>query len=102
MATGVRLGDVAIGVGRSKRFVQLIVSRSAGSNHGNTVRSTLRLSSAEREEISRGLRAGDSLRRIAVGLGRPPSTVSREVASNGGRRAIGPCSTIQGARSSLS
>jgi IS30 family transposase len=40
---------------------------------------------AEREEISRGLAAGMSLRAIAAVLGRAPSTVSREVAGNGGR-----------------
>ncbi len=44
-----------------------------------------RLSLAEREEISRGLAAGASLRAVAAGLGRAPSTVSREVAGNGGR-----------------
>jgi IS30 family transposase len=38
-----------------------------------------RLSSADREEISRGLAAGQSLRQIAVRLARPPSTVSREL-----------------------
>jgi IS30 family transposase len=86
VATGERIGDVAIGVGRSKRTIQLIVSPFGGIQPRATVRSTLRLSSAEREEISRGLRGGDSLRRIAVGLGRSPSTVSREVAANGGRR----------------
>ena len=48
--------------------------------------STLRLSLTEREEISRGLAAGESLRCIAVRLGRASSTVSREVAANGGRR----------------
>jgi IS30 family transposase len=45
-----------------------------------------RLSLAEREEISRGLVAGGSFRAIAAGLGRSVSTVSREVAANGGRR----------------
>ena len=49
-------------------------------------RSPLRLSLAEREEISRGLVAGESLRSIAVRLGRSPSTVSREVARHGGAR----------------
>ena len=49
-------------------------------------RSPLRLSLAEREEISRGLVAGESLRSIAGRLGRSPSTVSREVARHGGAR----------------
>ena len=54
-------------------------------------RSPLRLSPSEREEISRGLVAGQSLREISRGLGRSPSTVSREVARNGGRRAYRAC-----------
>ena len=45
----------------------------------------MRLSLGGREEISRGLAAGESLRGIAHRLGRAPSTVSREVATNGGR-----------------
>ena len=45
-----------------------------------------RLSLVEREEISRGLAAGLSIRAIAVALGRSPSTVSREVSRNGGVR----------------
>ena len=49
-------------------------------------RSPLRLSLDEREEISRGLVAGESLRSIAGRLGRSPSTVSREVARHGGVR----------------
>jgi IS30 family transposase len=43
------------------------------------------LSAAEREEISRGVAAGDSCRVIATRLGRASSTVSRELARNGGR-----------------
>lgn len=39
---------------------------------------------ADREEISRGLVAGRSLRAIAAQLGRAPSTISREVSRNGG------------------
>jgi IS30 family transposase len=49
-------------------------------------RSSLRLSLAEREDISRGLAAGESLRVIAGRLGRAPSTICREVGANGGRR----------------
>ena len=41
----------------------------------------------EREEISRGIAAGRSMRRIAQGLRRSPSTVSREIRRNGGCRA---------------
>ena len=48
-------------------------------------RCPIRLSFGEREEISRGIAAGVSLRCIARCLGRAASTVSREVAANGGR-----------------
>jgi IS30 family transposase len=41
----------------------------------------------EREEISRGIVAGRSIRQIAQGLGRAPSTVSREIRRNGGSQA---------------
>src|SRR5215217_6278253 len=44
------------------------------------------LTPCEREEISRGLAAGESLRTIAARLGRCASTVCREVNRNGGRR----------------
>jgi transposase, IS30 family len=44
-----------------------------------------RLSLQDREEISRGLVAGESLRQIARRLGRSPSTISREVERAGGR-----------------
>jgi IS30 family transposase len=44
------------------------------------------LSMDEREEISRGVAAGMSLRSIAMGLHRAPSTVSRELQRNGGQR----------------
>jgi transposase, IS30 family len=54
-------------------------------------RSRLRLSLAEREEISRGVAAGESLRVVAGRLGRTPSTVSREVARNGGRASYRAC-----------
>jgi IS30 family transposase len=48
-------------------------------------RATAALSLAEREEISRGVASGASLRSIAVTLGRAPSTISRELGRNGGR-----------------
>jgi len=39
---------------------------------------------AEREEISRAVVAGHSIRSIAASLGRAPSTISRELNRNGG------------------
>ena len=47
-------------------------------------RSHLALSLSEREEISRGLVATQSLRQIAASLNRSPSTISREINRNGG------------------
>jgi len=47
-------------------------------------RARLALGLEEREEISRGIVAGRSIRRIAATLGRAPSSVSREVMRNGG------------------
>src|ERR687889_509072 len=49
-------------------------------------RAPSRLSLAEREEISRGLAAGRSIRAIGAALGRAPSTISREVNATGGPR----------------
>ena len=50
-------------------------------------RSRLALTFAEREDISRGMASGSSLREIAGRLHRATSTVSREVARHGGRPA---------------
>jgi len=70
---------------RSRSWLYQERVRSGGIAPRSRPRSPLRLSVAEREEISRGLGAGESLRGIARCLGRDPSTVSREVAANGGR-----------------
>jgi IS30 family transposase len=86
VAAGERIDAVAASVGRSRSLVERVVGRAGGLPPRPSVRSVLRLSVAEREEISRGLRAGESFRRIAAGLGRSTSTVSREVGANGGRR----------------
>jgi IS30 family transposase len=49
-----------------------------------------RLSASEREQIFLGLARGESMSAIARRLGRAPSTVTREVAANGGRAGYGP------------
>lgn len=61
------------------------------------VRSPLRLSLVEREEISRGLAAGESLRSIARRLGRAPSTISREVKGNHGPGRYRACTADKAA-----
>ena len=68
--------------GHSAIFNQL--SRSGGIRPAPRKRSRLSLTLCEREEISRGLVDGLSLRCIATQLGRAPSTISREVSRNGG------------------
>lgn len=50
-------------------------------------RSNLVLTLAEREEISRALASGHSIRSIATRLERAPSTISREIHRNGGPRS---------------
>ncbi|WP_370465436.1 helix-turn-helix domain-containing protein [Nocardia sp. CS682] len=72
---------------RHPSTVRDLLKRCGGVRPIPRHRGRLRLSLAEREEISRGLAAGDSLRGIARRLGRAPSTISREVAGRGGRFA---------------
>lgn len=66
--------------------VRAYLVRCGGLRPASPRRAPGRLSLVEREEISRGLAAGLSVRSIAGSLGRAPSTVSREVAGNGGPR----------------
>jgi IS30 family transposase len=84
-----RLIGKEIGRGRYAVAKHLRVMRRLPARE--RVRSPLRLSLREREEISRGLAGGESLRSIARRLGRSPSTISREVATNGGRRRYRAC-----------
>src|SRR3990172_3873632 len=86
VARGERPAEVAAAVGRTERLVRYVLARAGGLPPRPTTRSPLRLSKDEREEISRGLGGGETLRSIAGRLGRQPSTVSRGGAANGGRR----------------
>lgn len=61
-----------------------ILSRTGGIRPKQRTRSRLSLTLFEREDISRGISAGISMRAIAAQLGRSPSTVSREINRNGG------------------
>ena len=71
---------------RGHSSVQGILSATGGIRPPQRRRSRLALTLAEREEISRGVVAGHSIRCIAKSLRRAPSTVSREINRNGGRR----------------
>ncbi len=71
---------------RSHGAIGRILSRTGGIRPPKRTRSRFALTLSEREEISRGVVAGRSLRSIAASLGRAPSTVSREINRNGSRR----------------
>jgi len=83
---GESLNSIARFFDRHHSAIQGILSRTGGIRPPERRRSGLALTLAEREEISRGVVAGQSLRSIAASLGRAPSTVSREVNRNDGRR----------------
>lgn len=68
------------------KTVQRVMDQCGGLSVRRTLRARLRLTVAEREEISRGLLTQESCHTIATRLGRAPSTISREVAAGGGRR----------------
>ena len=72
-------------LGRSAASIRAFVESWGGVRPQPRRRSERHLSLQEREEISRGVAAGDSMRMVATRLGRAPSTISRELARNGGR-----------------
>lgn len=77
--------DIARSLGKRPASVFNILHRSGGIYRSPRRRCERQLVLAEREAISRGLAAGQSMRAMAVALGRNVSTVSREIARNGGR-----------------
>lgn len=77
--------EIAAALGRGPGSAHRVVLRGGGFGPRPRRRSGRHLSVVEREEISRALARGESLRRIARDLGRPPSTISREVRRHGGR-----------------
>ena len=81
---GESLQQIAQLFDREHGSVRGILVQTGGIPPAKRCRSQFALSLAEREEISRGLMAGQSIRSIALQLDRAPSTVSREVRRNGG------------------
>jgi IS30 family transposase len=88
-ARGLSLREIGPQVGCSHEVVRIIARQAPRRpvRFDGWVPGPGRLTLADREEISIGLRAGESFTAIAVRLGKAVSTVSREVAANGGRGA---------------
>jgi hypothetical protein len=82
---GESLRLIARKLGKRGPSVRAFVLQTGGVQRHPPRRALGCLSMAEREEISRGVAAGEPCRQIAARLGRAPSTVSRELARNGGR-----------------
>ncbi len=83
---GVPVKRIAKHLGRQNSSLRKFIADAGGRRPHERGRAELRLSLEEREEISRGLAVGLSLRVISTGLGRAPSTVCRDVNANGGRQ----------------
>ena len=82
---GDSLNEIGRYFGRSHTSIQNILSQTGGIRPPARKRALRALLPSEREEISRGIVAGRSIRSIAVQLARAPSTISREIRRNGGR-----------------
>lgn len=82
---GESLQQIALLFDRNHSSIQRILAETGGIRPPARQRSRLALTLAEREEISRAVVAGYSIRSIAVLLGRAASTISREIKRNGGQ-----------------
>jgi IS30 family transposase len=83
---GESLGAIARLFGRHHPSIERILREHGGIRPPERRRSPCALTLAEREEISRGIATGCSLRSLAASLNRAPSTISREIKRNGGQR----------------
>jgi IS30 family transposase len=83
---GETLSEIGRALDRLPASVFSVLRMHGGFAPAVRQRSRLALTTTEREAISRGIARGDSLRLIAAQLDRAPSTISRELARNGGRR----------------
>ena len=82
---GQSLNAIGRALGKDKQVIHFLLARQGGIAPPTRRRSPRVLTLAEREDISRGIASGQSLRAIAKCLQRAVSTVSREVARHGGR-----------------
>ena len=82
---GESLHAIGRALGKNNVVIHLLLKRHGGIAPPIRRRSPSSLTLAEREDISRGIACGSSIRGIAQGLHRCASTISREVARHGGR-----------------
>jgi IS30 family transposase len=83
---GESLSEIGRALERLPASVFSVLRSHGGIEPAARRRSRLALTTAEREEISRGIARGASMRVISRLLDRAPSTVSREIRRNGGPR----------------
>lgn len=84
---GQSLTEIGQALSRGPSTLYWVLGHAGGIAPKDRHRAAHQLEAGEREEISRGLLLGHSFRRIASGLGRSASTISREVTRNGGTQA---------------
>ena len=94
---GESLASIARSLERGVGALYPVVTATGGMPPPPRTRSGRVLSLVEREELSRGLARGDSLRQIGRQLRRAPSTISREVRRYGGRREYRAAGADRGA-----
>ncbi len=106
---GDAINAIARALDRRHSVVERVLAGTGGFSPVPRQRSPRVLSLAEREEISRGVAGGHSVRQIAARLGRAPSTVCRELGRHGGRAPttarrppMPPLGSWPGARSGVS
>ncbi len=94
---GDSLKDIGRYFDRGSSSIYSVLSPTGGIRPPDRKRSRLALTLAEREDISRGIVGGLSIRQIALKLDRPPSTISREIKRNEGHRRYRATSADQAA-----
>jgi len=82
---GQSLHEIGRTLGKDHVSIQFMLAQQGGIAPAVRRRSLVTLTLAEREDVSRGIASGPSIREIAKGLERAVSTVSREVGRHGGR-----------------
>jgi IS30 family transposase len=83
--SGQTLSDIGRALGKHAGSVYGVLASTGGLTPARRTRGVTALTLDDREEISRGIAKGKSVRAIAERLERSPSTISREIKRNGGR-----------------